>query len=120
MRTVLVVDDEQQILDLVRLSLELVTDWTIVEARSGKDAVSRVKQEIPDAILLDYHMPELDGLGTLEQIRQEPGHANIPVLIYTADRNLFKNRAIPEGLAGVIFKPFNPNALKSRIEGLWG
>ncbi|MGE0487821.1 MAG: response regulator [Vulcanimicrobiota bacterium] len=119
MRTILVVDDEQQIRELVRLSLELVTDWKITQASSGEEALARVRIEAPDAILLDYHMPELDGLGTLVRLREEPAHRTIPILIYTADRHAFAGKPLPEGLAGVIFKPFNPAALKEKLESLW-
>lgn len=119
MKTVLVIDDESEIRQLVSLSLGIVSDWKVAEAASGREALAMLSQMRPDAILLDIHMPELDGFGTLKLIREEPANRDIPVLIYTADPHAVREENLPEGLAGVLLKPFNPEALKERLEALW-
>lgn len=119
MKKILVIDDDDQLIELVRLSLTITSGWKVLPAMSGQEAVDILKEERPDAILLDFHMPTLGGLETLALIRETPEHRSIPVLAYTGDTGALDPKALPEGISDVLIKPFNPDALASRLEALW-
>lgn len=118
MKTILVIDDDPEIRSLVDLSLGITADWRVIEASSGPESVGILQQMKPDAILLDIHMPGIDGLTTLSLIRQEPKNRDIPVLAYTADPTALDPNNLPEGLKGVLLKPFSPDALVERLKEL--
>jgi PAS domain S-box-containing protein len=80
---ILVVDDDPHVFDMVRELLE-ETDYTVDCAVNGIEALEAIRQESPDAVLLDLLMPELDGFGVLEQLAQNPQYRDIPVIVLTA------------------------------------
>ena len=118
MKTIMVIDDDQQIRELVELSLKITSGWKVIEAVSGAQAVEKLKEFRPDAILLDYHMPDMNGLDTLKLIRETPEHRDIPIIAYTADPRALDKNNLPEGLSGVLLKPFAPDSLARRIAEL--
>lgn len=118
MKTILVIDDDQQIRELVELSLKITSGWRVIEATSGPHAVERLREQRPDAILLDFHMPDMNGLDTLALIRETPENRDIPVIAYTADPKALDKNNLPEGLSGVLLKPFAPDSLAKRIAEL--
>jgi CheY-like chemotaxis protein len=118
MKTIMVIDDDQQIRELVELSLKITSGWRVVEATSGQDAVRILAEQRPDAILLDFHMPDMNGLDTLKLIRETPEYRDIPVIAYTADPRALDKNNLPEGLSGVLLKPFAPDSLAKRIADL--
>lgn len=118
MKTIMVIDDDQQIRELVELSLKITSGWKVVEAVSGEAALELLRELRPDAILLDYHMPGLDGLETLRLIRAEPEYHDIPIIAYTADPRALDKNDLPEGLSGLMLKPFSPESLARRIADL--
>src|SRR4029434_2400155 len=83
MTTILIVDDEPPILDLVRFTLE-DAEVRVVEASDGVEALSLARRLRPDLILLDVHMPKLDGLEACRQIRRDPALAQTPIVMLTA------------------------------------
>jgi CheY-like chemotaxis protein len=118
MKTIMVIDDDQQIRELVELSLKITSGWKVIEATSGHHAVERLREQRPDAILLDFHMPDLNGLDTLKLIRETPEYRSIPIIAYTADPRAIDKNNLPEGLSGVLLKPFAPDSLAKRIADL--
>ncbi len=118
MKTILVIDDDPQLRALVELALKVTAGWTVLEAVSGEEALDLLQTERPDAILLDYHMPGLSGLETLARIRETPEHRAIPVVAYTADPRALDPNDLPEGLSGVLLKPFAPDSLAKRLRSL--
>ncbi len=119
MKTILVIDDDDQLIELVQLSLTITSNWKVIPAMSGPEAVEILKNQRPDAILLDFHMPTMDGLEALKLIRQTPQNCDIPVLAYTGDTKALDPNNLPEGITGLLIKPFNPEALAGRLEALW-
>lgn len=83
-RKILLVDDEVDFIDLLKMRLE-AGGYDVITSNNGKDALDRFKKDKPDAILLDIMMPELDGLSVLKQIRAQD--AALPVFIVTAFSN---------------------------------
>lgn len=119
MRKILVIDDDDQLIELVKLCLTITSGWKVLPASSGQEAAEVLKVERPDAILLDFHMPTMDGLETLKLIRRTPENRGIPVLAYTGDTQALDRDNLPEGITDVLIKPFNPDALAGRLEALW-
>jgi CheY-like chemotaxis protein len=113
---ILIVEDEDDIRTIVRLSLERLGGMSVIEARSGRAALEAAARDRPDAILLDVMMPELDGAATLAALRRDPGTSGIPVIFLTA-------KALPGeverlkglGAAAVLTKPFDPGTLPGQV-----
>lgn len=109
---VLVIDDEEDIRYIARLSLGRIEGMTVLEAESGKEGIALARSEAPDCILLDLMMPDMDGEATLDALRRDPATASIPVVFLTAVvMTEHVNRLKALGARGVIRKPFDPRAL---------
>src|SRR5258706_4547883 len=80
MKRVLVVDDEPRMIGFIRMNLEL-EGYQVMEAHNGLEALEAVRTQLPDAILLDVMMPELDGFETLRMLRE---FSTLPVIMLTA------------------------------------
>ena len=115
--TILVVDDEPDIRQLVQLNLEL-DGHRVITAGNGKEALEVLEHEVPDVMLLDLNMPEVDGWAVLQAIK-EAGDADvnqIPVLMLTAyDTADNRVRGGIEGAIRYLTKPFSPTALRDEI-----
>lgn len=83
-RKILLVDDEVDFMDLMQTRLE-ANGYDVTTSNNGKDALKKIKEVKPDAVLLDIMMPEMDGLSVLKEIRA--GDAALPVFILTAFSN---------------------------------
>jgi len=116
---VLVVDDEDDIRVVARLSLAAIGRMDVVEARSGTEALELAARERPDVVLLDVMMPRMDGPMTLQALRADPRTADIPVVFLTA-------KALPKelshlrdmGALAVLTKPFDPATLAAELRAL--
>ena len=88
-----------------------------VHVENGLEAVARVQQERFDLILMDLHMPEMDGIEATREIRKHPIHGDIPVIALTADAFVKQHAALHDaGMNGVVTKPFTDNELLSAIQ----
>jgi threonine synthase len=82
--TVLVVDDNKDAVHLIRRLLEKKKKYRVFEANDGRDGVEQARQRIPDMIILDLMMPELDGFGVLEELKRDTRTQDIPVIVVSA------------------------------------
>src|SRR3954468_3386334 len=117
MATVLIVDDEADILELIKVNLEL-DGHRVLTALGGGEALVRVKEEVPDLILLDVMMPGVDGWHVLGQIKAETyiDVASVPVLMVTARAaQEDRIRGGIEGAIRYITKPFSPSELRDEV-----
>ena len=115
-KRILIVDDEDDIREVAQVSLELVGQYEVLTASSGRDGVARARTAQPDAILLDVMMPDLDGPGTLAQLRADPATRDIPVVFLTAKTQQAERARLAElGAAGILVKPFDPLKLPGEI-----
>lgn len=115
---VLVVDDDKHILELVRLSL-VHKDIDIVTAHDGVEALEKVREDIPDLIILDLMMPNLDGYEVCEMLRKNPKTQNVPVIMLTAKTQTNdKIEGLRLGADDYITKPFNPLELEARVDAV--
>jgi two-component system sensor histidine kinase/response regulator len=114
-QTILIVDDQEENLRLVGTVLSMM-NYDIILASSAEQAFKRLASRLPDLILLDVLMPEIDGLSTCRQIKAEPKWADIPVIFLSAadDKNLIV-QALEAGGVDYVTKPFNMAELVSRV-----
>jgi two-component system OmpR family response regulator len=120
LRSVLYVDDEPDIREIVRISLGLSKTLTVHTADSGEHALTLARALLPDLVLLDVMMPGLDGPATLSRMRLDPIISPIPVIFMTAKAMPKEVALLREmGAAGVIGKPFDPMQLGTQVISLW-
>ena len=117
MLNVLHVDDEPDIREVAAFALEMDPEMTVRSVASGREALEVLGSDAPvDVVLLDVMMPELDGPGTLEQLRHLPAHADTPVIFMTARAQSHElDRFLSLGAIAVIIKPFDPMTLGQQL-----
>jgi CheY-like chemotaxis protein len=119
--TILLVDDEDDIREVAQLSLEMTAGWTVFAAGSGADGLRAAAEHLPEAILLDVMMPEMDGPATVRALREQPSTAGIPVILLTAKVQPADRRRFDDlGVAGVLNKPFDPMTLADQVAAVLG
>jgi DNA-binding response OmpR family regulator len=112
---ILVVDDEQHMIDLIRMNLEL-EGFQVLEASNGIDALDQVRKHIPDLIILDIMMPQLDGFEVLKMLRE---FSSVPVIMLTAKgEEEDKVRGLELGADDYVTKPFGARELVSRVKAV--
>lgn len=112
---ILVVDDEPRIIRFVRINLEM-EDFRVIEAHNGLEALDQVREKMPDLVLLDVMMPEMDGFETLRMIRET---SNVPIIMLTVrDSEDDKVRGLDLGADDYVTKPFSPRELVSRVRAV--
>ena len=107
--SVLIVDDDEGVRELVRTNLEL-DGFLVREARSAEEGLAALGEEPPDLILLDVMMPEVDGWEMLQRVRESHGVDAIPVIMFSA-RMHESGTAEERGAQAFIGKPFDPQQL---------
>ncbi len=113
--TILIVDDEARIRDFVRMNLEL-EHYRVIEAGDGVQALEQLRENLPDLIVLDVMMPEMDGFETLRAVREV---STVPVIMLTVRQGeQDKIHGLDLGADDYLAKPFSPRELLSRIRAL--
>lgn len=112
---ILIVDDEPFNIDYLEQELEDL-NYDIISARDGREALNKVKRELPDLILLDIMMPVMDGFAVLAQLKADPDLRNIAVIVISAMNDLESViKGIKQGAEDFLPKPFEPTLLHARI-----
>lgn len=120
LRHILCIDDEEDILQITKMSLEALGGFRVSICMGSGEALAQVKRLRPDVVLLDVMMPGQDGPSTLKLFQEDPDVANIPVIFLTAKAQPSELvNLIRLGARGVISKPFNPMLLSSQVLELW-
>ncbi|HKZ91259.1 MAG TPA: response regulator transcription factor [Candidatus Limnocylindrales bacterium] len=115
MKTILVVDDERNIIDLVRLYLERA-GYAVVEARDGTEALRQHDRVDPDLIVLDLMLPGLDGIEVTREVRRR---GETPILMLTArSEDIDRIVGLEIGADDYLTKPFNPRELVARVKAI--
>ena len=116
MKTCLVVDDSSVIRKVARRILEGL-DFQISEAENGEDAIDACLQQIPDAVLLDWNMPKMDGYEFLRALRRLPG-GDKPKVVFCTTENDVANiaRALHAGANEYIMKPFDKDIVEAKFQ----
>ena len=114
-KTILVVDDEPRIIEAVSMNLEL-EGYQVSAARNGYGALKKLTEDLPDLIILDVMMPEIDGFETLGKIREVSA---VPVIMLTVKgEETDKVKGLDLGADDYVTKPFSPKELVSRVKAV--
>ena len=112
---ILIVDDEKNIVITLKTSLE-ADNYNVVEAYTGYEAIEKAHFEIPDLVLLDLGLPDIDGYEVCDMMRKDPLIRLIPVIMLTGRATIdSKIEGLDIGADDYITKPFNLDELKARI-----
>ncbi|MFW5745933.1 MAG: response regulator transcription factor [Nanoarchaeota archaeon] len=112
---ILIVDDEPHIVNLVKLTLG--DEYDYIEAFSGLEAIKKAKKEIPDIIILDIMMPNVDGYQVCTELRKHSKTRDIPIMILSAKSQIVdKFKSINVGADDYMVKPFDPAELSKRVK----
>lgn len=113
---ILIVDDEEDVLELVRFNLEK-DGYKIYTAVSGEEALEKARAKLPDLIILDLMLPGIDGLEVCKKLKNDNKTQNIPVIMLTAkseEADIVTGLEI--GAQDYITKPFSPKVLVARVK----
>jgi len=114
-RKILVVDDEPDIVELVAFNLK-AEGYDVSTASNGLEALDQARALLPDLIVLDLMMPELDGLAVCEILHRLPSTAAIPVIMLTAWQSAVTRKiGLETGAEDYVTKPFSPRDLVVRV-----
>lgn len=116
MATVIVVDDEEPILELLRFNLEK-EGYRVLLAKDGQEALDCVEKEQPDLMILDLMLPGMDGLEVCRRIRLIPKYQQLPIIMLSAKGEVLdKVLGLELGADDYMTKPFSPRELLARIK----
>ena len=115
-KTILVVDDYEDLRQMTHLALEKF-GYKVVEAANGEDAVELAQAQLPDLILMDLSMPHLDGFGAIHRIRRQLGLRDVPVIAFSAHTaREVRDDALAAGCCEFLTKPVNLEVLRAAVE----
>lgn len=115
---ILVVDDEEHILELIRYNLD-AAGYDVIEASDGDDAVKNAINEVPDLILLDLMLPGKDGYDVCRELRSNGKTKSVPIIMLTAkSEEIDKILGLELGADDYITKPFSVRELMARVKAV--
>lgn len=115
MKTILIADDSDSVRELVSFTLENA-GYHVLVGVDGEDALKHLDGGEIDLVLTDLHMPKLDGIGLIKNIRAKPQYQHVPILFLTTESQVEKKEeAKAAGATGWIVKPFVPEKLLATV-----
>lgn len=120
LHNILYAEDEEDIRSIAQIALEDIGSFTVRYCNNGHEVLDAIKSFLPDLLLLDVMMPEMDGPTTLKELRKIEIYASIPAIFMTAKiqtNELEEYKSI--GAIEVIGKPFDPMTLAESIQKAW-
>lgn len=117
-KKILVVDDEKDIVDILKYNLERENEFEVLTASNGKEALAHASLN-PDVIILDIMMPEINGFEVCKQLKNNPATSKIPVIFLTAKENeIDEILGLEIGADDYISKPISPRKVLARIKSV--
>ncbi len=115
-KCILVIDDNDDCISLVKSVLEYETEWQVVTASNGREGIAIAQSDLPDIILLDIVMPDLNGLDVYELLKLDITTCLIPIMFMTAIEPIGRilKLQIPKNVK-VIVKPFDIDQLSPQL-----
>ncbi|APH39679.1 response regulator [Methanohalophilus halophilus] len=115
-QTILIIDDEPDAIIAAKRALQ-AEGYNVIEAYNGKTGLEAIEEKIPDLILLDVMMPDMDGFEVCKHLKEDELHNHIPIIMLTAKGEVDDRvEGIETGADDYITKPFNLRELKARIQ----
>jgi len=112
--TILVIDDDPIVLTTLA-ELLIAHGHRVLNAANGREGIELARSERPDLILVDYHMPEMDGLAVVGELKSDTTTRAIPVVAFTSGSAAEANRLVRAGCIGFVPKPFEPGTLPDLV-----
>ena len=112
---VVVIDDDPDLRNLIKLTLEFTAGWDVTTAQDGASGIETVRAIKPNLVVVDLMMPGMDGYEVCRRLKAEADTAEIPLVMLTARKQLDELQLEQVGAAGVVFKPFDPDELAKRV-----
>lgn len=120
-KRVLIIDDEDDIREVAQTSLEMMGGWEVLTAASSAEGLVKAEAELPDAVLLDVMLPDMDGPATFHKLQENPATRQIPVILLTAKVQAADQRRLSGlGVAAILTKPFDPIGLADQVAEVLG
>lgn len=115
---ILIVEDEPPLIEVVRYNLEK-EGYQVSVAEDGKRALDRVRESIPDLVILDWMLPGLSGIEVCRQLREDPDSKDVPVIMLTArGEEPDRLKGLASGADDYVVKPFSPAELLARVRAV--
>lgn len=115
------VEDDEDIQMIARMVLVDLGGFEVLQCASGAEAIAKAEAFSPDILILDYMMPEMNGLATLRALRGLPGLGSVPAVFMTAKQlSVSAEEMAGLGVVGVISKPFDPVSLPEQVNRFLG
>ncbi len=119
-KVILTVDDSASIRQMVSFTLKN-EGYTVVEAVDGVDALAKLKQHPANMVLTDLHMPNMNGIELIKNLRADPAHKFMPIVLLTTESQADKKQeGKAAGATGWIVKPFKPEQLVTVVKKVLG
>jgi two-component system chemotaxis response regulator CheY len=116
MSTILAVDDSASMKEMVKFTLSKA-GYDVLEASDGLEALEIAKKTLVDAVIADVHMPNMDGITLIGELRALSGYKFVPILMLTTDSDVgLKQKAASAGATGWLVKPFSPDRLLATVK----
>lgn len=120
LRTIVHVDDDEDILEITRMALQLVDDFELRQFHSGEAALDAINEAKPDLLLLDVMMPGITGPELWDSVCSQPGGEGIPAVFVTAKaEEKMSSELRRRGALDVVTKPFDPMTLGAQLRAAW-
>ncbi len=117
-KTILCVDDENDVTELLQYHLQRA-GYRVITAATGRAALLLVQEQKPDLIVLDLMLPDIDGFGVCEILRNDPATATLPIIILSAWATTdARNLGLDLGALAYLTKPFSPKTVVSQVARL--
>lgn len=120
LKRILYVEDDPSIAEVVEMTLSDFGGYEVKHCDRGQKALDAVEDYMPDLILMDVMMPNMDGCTTLKHLQAMDAVKHIPVVFMTAKAQLHEQQEyLAAGAKGVLVKPFDPMTLCDQVEAIW-
>lgn len=117
-QTILVVDDEPEVIDIIEFNLKQA-GYEVIQAGHGAEALQKVRERHPSLIILDLMLPEIDGMEVCKLLRRNEATASIPIIMLTAKASeIDRVLGLELGADDYVTKPFSPRELVLRVKNL--
>jgi putative two-component system response regulator len=118
--TILVADDEEPLLDLMKIVIKREGKYRLLLAKDGEEAFAIARREMPQLVIVDVSMPGLNGFEVCRQLKQDPATAGIKVVVLTGFAKTSLREKMAEAGADDMFpKPFDLSTFREKLEGPW-
>lgn len=121
--TIMIVDDSEIIRGVLKRTLEMtgIPCRDVIEAVHGKDALNLLLTEVPDVILTDINMPEMNGVELITRIKSNDELNDIPVIVVSTEGSETRiQQLMDQGIAGYLRKPFTPESIREILTEVLG